>query len=136
MMVTVSRTVCDVHLARGEEVDATTRSIQIDGEKARVDLCDSCYQEKLAPVLNLLEQLRNAGQAEKAPAKKAPAKKAPAKKAPAKKAAAKKAATRSRRGERGPSAAAIRQWAQEQGIEVSASGRVPAEVRDQYLAAH
>lgn len=131
LMVTVSRTVCDVHLARGEEVDATTRSIQIDGEKARVDLCDSCYQEKLAPVLNLLEQLRNAGQAEKAPAKKAPAKKAPAKKA-----AAKKAATRSRRGERGPSAAAIRQWAQEQGIEVSASGRVPAEVRDQYLAAH
>ena len=110
-MATVSRTVCDLHLARGEEVEATTRNIQIDGEKGSVDLCDSCYQENIAPVLNLVEQLRNTRQAEKAPAKR-------------------------RRSQTGPSAAAVRRWAQEQGIEVRASGRVPGEVREQYLAAH
>jgi hypothetical protein len=49
---------------------------------------------------------------------------------------ARKAAGKRSRGERGPSAATIRQWAQEQGIEVSATGRVPGAVRDQYLAAH
>ena len=119
-MATVSRTVCDLHLARGEEVEATTRNIQIDGEKGSVDLCDSCYQENIAPVLNLVEQLRNTRQAEKAPARRV------AKKAPAKR----------RRSQTGPSAAAVRRWAQEQGIEVRASGRVPGEVRDQYLAAH
>jgi pyruvate/2-oxoglutarate dehydrogenase complex dihydrolipoamide acyltransferase (E2) component len=121
-MARVSRTVCDLHLTRGEEVDATTRSIAIDGAKGSVDLCDSCYQENIQPVLDLIGQLPN----------QTPAKKTPAKKAPAKKAVARKRS----RGQRGPTAAAIRRWAQEQGIEVSASGRVPQGVRDQYLAAH
>lgn len=122
-MVTVSRTVCDLHLTRGEEVDATTRSVEIDGKEARIDLCESCYEENIRPVLNLIEQRRSPARAKKAPAKKA----------------AKTARTTARkrsRGGRGPSAAAIRKWAQEQGIEVSASGRVPREVRVQYLAAH
>jgi pyruvate/2-oxoglutarate dehydrogenase complex dihydrolipoamide acyltransferase (E2) component len=83
--------------------------------------CASCYQENIGPVLNFLKQLRNQEPAQEAPAKKAPAKRAAGKRS---------------RGARGPSAAAIRQWAQEQGIEVSASGRVPREVRDLYLAAH
>jgi hypothetical protein len=48
----------------------------------------------------------------------------------------KKVAAKPGRGAQGPSAATIRQWAQEQGIEVSARGRVPRAVRDQYLAAH
>jgi hypothetical protein len=124
-MARVSRTVCDLHLSRGEEVDATTRSIAIDGAKASVDLCDSCYQENIQPVLDLIGQLPN-----QTPAKKAPPK--TAKKTPAKKTAARKRS----RGQRGPTPAAIRKWAQEQGIEVSASGRVPQVVRDQYLAAH
>jgi hypothetical protein len=55
-MATISRTVCDLHLTRGEEVDATTRSIEVDGKQARVDLCDSCYQENIGPVLSLIEQ--------------------------------------------------------------------------------
>jgi hypothetical protein len=80
--------------------------------------------------------LRNHGQAQEAPAKKAAGKKAAGKKAAGKKAAGKKAAGKRSRGARGPSAAAIRKWAQEQGIEVSASGRVPREIRDPYLAAH
>jgi len=120
-MATISRTVCDLHLTRGEEVDATTRSIEVDGVKARIDLCDSCFEENIRPVLNLIEQRQGT----------TPAKMAPAKEAPAKEAARKRS-----RGERGASAAAVRKWAQEQGIEVSASGRVPREVRDQYLAAH
>jgi len=124
-MATISRTVCDLHLTRGEEVDATTRSIEVDGVKARIDLCDSCFEENIRPVLNLIEQQGTT------PATMAPAKEAPAKEAPAKEAARKRS-----RGERGASAAAIRKWAQEQGIEVSATGRVPREVRDQYLAAH
>jgi len=130
-MATISRTVCDVHLTRGVEVDATTRGIEIDGNKVRVDLCDSCFQENIGPVLNFLEQLRT-----QEPAQKAPEKKAPEKKSAGKKAAGKEAAGERSRGARGPSAATIRQWAHEQGIEVSASGRVPREVRDLYLAAH
>jgi len=129
-MATISRTVCDLHLTRGEEVDATTRSIEVDGVKARIDLCDSCFEENIRPVLNLIEQQGTT------PATMAPAKEAPAKEAPAKEAPAKEAARKRSRGERGASAAAIRKWAQEQGIEVSATGRVPREVRDQYLAAH
>jgi hypothetical protein len=120
-MATISRIICDVHLTRGEEVDATSRSIEMDGNKFRVDLCDSCYQENIQPVVNFIERLRDHEPAEKVPAKKA---------------AAKKSAGKRSRGARGPSAAAIRNWAQEQGIEVSASGRVPREVREQYLAAH
>jgi D-alanyl-D-alanine carboxypeptidase len=131
-MAKVSRTVCDLHLARGEEVDATTRNINIDGEKASIDLCDSCYQENIAPVLGFIEQLRSPRRAKKAPAKRA------TKKVAAKGATKKtmKTATTLRRGESGPSPAAIRRWAQEQGIEVGASGRVSRQVRDQYLAAH
>jgi pyruvate/2-oxoglutarate dehydrogenase complex dihydrolipoamide acyltransferase (E2) component len=123
-MATVTRTVCDLHLTRGEDVDASTRSIAIDGKKAGVDLCDSCYQEYIQPVLDLIEQLRNPTPAEKAPVKTA-----------AKTAAAKRAAKTPSR-QRGSSPAAIRKWALEQGIEVSASGRVPRDVRDRYLAAH
>jgi pyruvate/2-oxoglutarate dehydrogenase complex dihydrolipoamide acyltransferase (E2) component len=130
-MATISRTICDVHLTRGEEVDATSRSIEMDGNKFRVDLCDSCYQEHIQPVVNFIERLRD-----QEPAEKVTAQKAAAKKAAAKKAAAKKSTGKRSRGARGPSAAAIRQWAQERGIEVSASGRVPREVREQYLAAH
>jgi len=125
-MAPISRTVCDLHRTRGEEVDATTRSIEVDGKKARVDLCDSCFEENIGPVMRLIELLRSPK----------PAKKAPAKKAPTKKASTKEAARKRTRSERGPGAATIRTWAQEQGIEVSASGRVPREVRDQYLAAH
>ncbi|QGF23936.1 histone-like nucleoid-structuring protein Lsr2 [Raineyella fluvialis] len=36
----------------------------------------------------------------------------------------------------GPSATEIREWAKDQGIEVSARGRVPANVRAQYEEAH
>jgi len=115
-MARVSRTVCDLHQTRGEEVDATTRSIAIDGAKASVDLCDSCYRENIQPILDLIGQLRSPTPARKAPAKKT--------------------AKKPSRGQRGPSPAAIRKWAQEQGIEVSASGRVPQEIRDRYLAAH
>lgn len=39
------------------------------------------------------------------------------------------------RPKRDPSASAIRQWAIEHGIEVSARGRIPEEIRQQYLAA-
>lgn len=119
-MATISRTVCDLHLRRGEEVDATTRSLEVDGKKARVDLCDSCYQETMGPILSVIEQLRSPRSAKKTPAKKAPAK---------------KVARKRTRGEPGPSAATIRKWAQEHGIAVSASGRVPREIREQYLAA-
>jgi pyruvate/2-oxoglutarate dehydrogenase complex dihydrolipoamide acyltransferase (E2) component len=126
-MATVTRTVCDLHLRRGEEVDASTRSIVVDGKNAGVDLCDSCYQEHIQPVIDLIEQLRNPTPAEQAPVE-APVE-APVKTAV--KTAAKKPSR-----QRGSSPAAIRKWAQEQGIEVSASGRVPREVRDRYLAAH
>jgi hypothetical protein len=120
-MATISRTICDVHLTRGEEVDATSRSIEMDGNRFRVDLCDSCYQEHIQPFVSFVERLRVQEPAEKVPPKNA---------------AAKKSAGKRSRGAPGPSAAAIRKWAQEQGIEVSASGRVPREVREQYLAAH
>jgi hypothetical protein len=126
VMATVSRTVCDVHLMRGEEVDATTRGIELDGEKARVDLCDSCYQETIGPVLNLINQLRSTK----------PPTKAPTKKVATKKVATKNVVGKRSRERRGPSPAAIRKWAQEQGIDVSASGRLPREIRDQYVAAH
>jgi pyruvate/2-oxoglutarate dehydrogenase complex dihydrolipoamide acyltransferase (E2) component len=122
-MATVTRTVCDLHLRRGEEVDASTRSIAVDGKNASVDLCDACYQEYIQPVIDLIEQLRNPTPAEKAPVE------TPVETAV--KTAAKKPSR-----QRGSSPAAIRKWAQEQGIEVSASGRVPREVRDRYLAAH
>ena len=127
MMATVSRTVCDLHLRRGEEVDATTRSIAIDGEKAGIDLCDACFQDYIQPVLDLIEQLRKPTPAEQEPVKTPPK--------TAAKTTAETAATKPSR-QRGPSPAAIRKWAQEQGIEVSASGRVPRDVRDQYLAGH
>ncbi len=41
-----------------------------------------------------------------------------------------------RRRSAGPDAATIRQWARENGMEVSERGRVPAEVREAYEAAH
>ena len=46
---------------------------------------------------------------------------------------------RSRRSARqasGPGSAEIRAWAQENGMQVSARGRVPAEVREAYAKAH
>lgn len=36
----------------------------------------------------------------------------------------------------GPSAKAIREWAQDQGMDVPDRGRIPAEVREAYTAAH
>ena len=36
----------------------------------------------------------------------------------------------------GPSAAEIREWARSQGLEVPERGRIPADVRDAYEAAH
>jgi pyruvate/2-oxoglutarate dehydrogenase complex dihydrolipoamide acyltransferase (E2) component len=134
-MATVTRTVCDLHLRRGEEVDASTRSIVVDGKNASVDLCDACYQEHIQPVIDLIEQLRNPTPAEKAPVEtpvEAPVTTAVE---TAVETAVKTAAKKPSR-QRGSSPAAIRKWAQEQGIEVSASGRVPREVRDRYLAAH
>jgi hypothetical protein len=112
-------------------VDASTRSIVVDGKNASVDLCDSCYQEYIQPVIELIEQLRNPTPAEQVPVETAvkTAVEAPVK------TPVKTAATKPSR-QRGSSPAAIRKWAQEQGIEVSASGRVPREVRDRYLAAH
>jgi pyruvate/2-oxoglutarate dehydrogenase complex dihydrolipoamide acyltransferase (E2) component len=130
-MATVTRTVCDLHLTRGEEVDASTRSIVVDGKNASVDLCDACYQEHIQPIIDLIEQLRNPTPAEKAPVETAVETAAKTPVETAVKTAAKKPSR-----QRGSSPAAIRKWAQEQGIEVSASGRVPREVRDRYLAAH
>lgn len=43
---------------------------------------------------------------------------------------------RSRSTPTSPSAAAVRAWAAEQGIEVPEKGRIPADVRDAYNAAH
>ncbi len=48
-----------------------------------------------------------------------------------------KARTGSRRtSQTGPSAVEIREWAQAQGLKVSSRGRISAELREQYDAAH
>jgi hypothetical protein len=55
-------------------------------------------------------------------------------------ASARKTGGRRRRGavkaQSGPGSAEIRAWAQENGMQVSARGRVPAEVREAYANAH
>jgi hypothetical protein len=60
-MATISRTICDVHLTRGEEVDATSRSIEMDGNRFRVDLCDSCYQEHIQPFVSFRRAVAGPG---------------------------------------------------------------------------
>jgi hypothetical protein len=61
----------------------------------------------------------------------------------ARRVAGRKSSGRGRRGQRaagggstGPSASEMRRWARENGWDVSERGRVPAEVREAYAAAH
>lgn len=50
--------------------------------------------------------------------------------------AGKRAGGRAATGRTGPEPKAVREWAKEQGIEVPDRGRIPAEVSEQYAAAH
>lgn len=51
------RTLCDVHLAKGEQVDGRELTVALDGAKPRVlALCEPCYADLWAPVLALVSE--------------------------------------------------------------------------------
>jgi hypothetical protein len=101
-------TVCDRH--RGDVEAAGTIEIVIDGERRRIDLC----AEHLA-------ELRRAVRPWLKPSPSAPA-------ARTRKPAA------ARRPKRSPDSAAVREWAQANGYELPARGRIPNAVREAYAA--
>lgn len=85
----------------------------LDGVTYHIDLSDSNAQELrgvLAPWLSNARRVKGQRNGRKAPT--------------------------STGGNGGPSAADVRAWAAEQGIELSSRGRVPAEVRKAYADAH
>lgn len=107
-MATISTTVCDFHLADGEQIEGKTRNVVIDGHE-KPDLCDDCYDQYVQPLKYRMDQA--AGKPKRKPAAKKKARK------------------------RGPRPAAVRAWAAENGIEVAPTGRVPRDVVEKYQSA-
>lgn len=109
----ITVTFCDVCLTDGPRVEGETLKVSINAESATVDLCPRHERELLTPVRNLLAAHgRGKNKPEPVSVAAAPT-------------AGKKASN-----------AEVRRWAQDNGIEVSKSGRVPAEIVERYAAAH
>ena len=111
MMAQLTMTICDRHRQGGEDVPGTPRRFVIDGFRGTVDLCDERYEREVEPLVNFLRRMRAQP--------------------------ATKPRSRSRRRTETAQAetAAVRAWALENGIEVSARGRLPQGVLEQYRAA-
>ncbi|WP_438484230.1 histone-like nucleoid-structuring protein Lsr2 [Streptomyces sp. S186] len=93
-----------------ESSEATTHVLSLDGVEYEIDLAPDSYDqllEAMAPFTNVGRRIRKTG------------------------GKARKAAAVSRE-----DSAAVRAWAKEAGYDVSARGRVPAEVREAYAKAH
>ncbi len=110
-MVQVSMTICDRHHQGGEDVPGTPRRFVIDGFKGTVDLCDACYEQEVEPLVNFLRSMNQ-------PAATEPASRA-----------------RRRSKKTAADTAAVRAWALENGIEVSARGRLPQSLLEQFRTA-
>lgn len=107
-IVTTRIRVCDLHARQGEEVEATKRTITVDGNRITPDLCDPCYKEHVGGFLALFQEPKKRHRSRRATTDKAA----------------------------GPRARDVRKWAKERGEEVPANGRLPQELRDRYEAAH
>lgn len=96
----------------GEEgEDIATHAFGVDGVSYEIDLGADSYQNLLDALGPYISAGRKTGSAKRGSAKRGPA-------------------------AIGSDAGKIREWAREQGIEVSPRGRVPQDVRDKYTAAH
>jgi len=96
----------------GEEgEDIATHAFGVDGVSYEIDLGADSYQNLLDALGPYISAGRKTGSAKRGSAKRGSA-------------------------AIGSDAGKIREWAREQGIEVSARGRVPQDVRDKYTAAH
>lgn len=118
MTIVITRTrVCDLHARQGDDVEATRRTITVDGKRLTPDLCDPCHEEHVGGFLALFQEPEPKGK------RRRPSK-----------AVTDKAATNGTV----PRASArdVRKWAKEHGVEVPASGRLPREVQERYAAAH
>ncbi|MGW2207415.1 histone-like nucleoid-structuring protein Lsr2 [Streptomyces sp. NPDC001774] len=91
--------------------DVTTHMFSIDGITYEIDLGDDSYQQ----LLDVLGPFISSGRKTARPSRRS----------------AKKA-----RPEVSPDAGLIRAWAQSQGLDVSARGRIPQELREKYKAVH
>ncbi|RPF30377.1 Lsr2 family protein [Streptomyces sp. TLI_185] len=90
--------------------DIATHSFSLDGVSYEVDLNPDSYQQLLDALGPFVKVGRKAGGGPR-------------------RGAGKKATT-------GPDPVKVREWAQSQGIEVNARGRVPRDVIEKYQAAH
>ncbi|MET9519473.1 Lsr2 family protein [Streptomyces sp. NPDC002994] len=109
-MVQRTVTIYTDDLTGAEGEDVATHTFSVDGVNYEVDLGQDNYQK----LLDVLGPFMGAGRKIGGAARRT-----------------------ARRGQTGHGdAAKVREWAQSQGIEVSSRGRIPAELMEQYDAAH
>lgn len=107
--------VCDV--AHEEELLAERRTFGLDGVDYEVDLCEEDNEALNEAIRVYIEHARRVGRGRPVPTRK--------------RSTLQQVPDESKR-----DLAAVRSWAKEQGLPVSSRGRVPADVIDQYDAAH
>jgi hypothetical protein len=144
----ITNTWCDAHKAKdvSEEVHGLTMTLVIDTEgPMTLDLCADCITEFVDPLKKLMATFGQPVELPTAPkrrARKVASSPAPAPERPADasekastKPAKKAAAKRSKNKAKGPTPAQIRAWAVDQGMAIPDRGRIPADVREAFIAA-
>lgn len=107
---------CDVHMQKGEEVDAETIKVSFNGERPQeIELCTECQDQYMTPLQKLLTsegRTKNGQSAAKGGRR-----------------AASSAVTV-------PSSREIRDWGRANGFDVPARGKIPSDLHSAYRAAH
>ena len=110
--VTTAHVMCDIDLQKGKQVEGKTFQVKIDGRPTKyIDLCEQHEHKYIEPLAGLLDD--QGRRKEAAPKMR-------------------------RRAKPDPRAynTAVREWAQQQGLQVSDRGRIPQAIVEQYQAAH
>ena len=113
---------CDVH--DGDAEAAETVTFTVEGQTYECELCEAHLAEFREAMEIWSSHSRLAGRGRGGPASVRSAR------------SGRGGRARATLGGDGPSAAEVREWARAQGMQVSARGRVPAELHDAYAAAH
>lgn len=139
-MARIITLVCDIHLARGEEVRASEAATSKAAEilKRPPHLCDDCYADLVAPLTQALEAGSKPAAGRGRVEKKVAATTQTRSKSGTRKTTSRstrKTTSRTTSKTQGPKAADVRAWAADNGIEVSKAGKLPQDLITQYQAA-
>ena len=113
---------CDVH--DGDAEAAETVTFTVEGQTYECELCEAHLTEFRDAMEIWSSHSRPVGRGLRSGTSARPGR------------AARGGRARAVSGGDGPSAAEVREWARAQGMQVSARGRVPAELHEAYAAAH